>query len=349
MKRLSIIIFLIGLVGLFSCKKDETKATLQTPVNPVLNLSVDSMTLLKNYADSMITFTWSSASFGQTLVTTYTLQVDKQGDSFKTPLAIGSVTAVNSLTIVTKDLNNKFLGLEFNPDLRPPTPLNLEFRIMASVSSLATPAYSAVISKVVTPYYVKIVYPLLFVPGNYQGWNPADSTTVIYSAKSNLIYDGYVWMSSSAPQYKYCDGPSWTTNYGDNGGTGVLAAGGNNITPSTGPGYYHLKVDLSGATKTHTYLLTNWSVIGDATPGGWNTDTDMAFDTISKLWSVNVALTAANIKFRANHVWDLNYGDTGADGSLDMNGDNIAVAEAGNYTVTLNLTGAIYRYKLQKN
>jgi hypothetical protein len=275
--------------------------------------------------------------------------MDKQGNNFKDPIAIGTVTSAKSFSLLTSVLNNKLLGMEFNPDLNPSAPMALEFRVMASVSTLATAAYSPVISKVMVPYYVKIVYPLLFVPGNYQGWNPADSTTVIYSAKSNLIYNGYVWMSSSAPQFKYTDGPKWDVNYGDNGADGTLDLGGANIAPATGPGYYHLTVDLSGTPKTHTYLLTAWSVIGDATPGGWNTDTDMAYDSIAKTWNVTLNLTAASIKFRANHAWDLNYGDTGADGSLDFNGDNIAVPVAGNYTVTLNLSGAIFRYKLQKN
>ncbi|MGA2822952.1 MAG: SusE domain-containing protein, partial [Bacteroidales bacterium] len=200
MKKLSIIIFLIGLVGLFSCKKDETKAVIQSPTAPVLNVAGgDTIVLQKANADVLITYTWSAASFGLALVTTYTLQVDKQGNNFKDPIAIGAVTSATSFSILTSDLNNKLLGMEFNPDLNPSTPMALEFRVIATVSTLTSTAYSPVVSKVMTPYYIKIVYPLLFVPGNYQGWNPADSSTVIYSAKSNLKYDGYVWMGSSAP------------------------------------------------------------------------------------------------------------------------------------------------------
>jgi hypothetical protein len=30
-------------------------------------------------------------------------------------------------------------------------------------------------------------------------------------------------------------------------------------------------------------------------------------------------------------MWDLNFGDTGANGSLEFNGDNIKVPSAGNY------------------
>ena len=103
MKKLSIIIFLIGLVGLFSCKKDETKAVIQSPIAPVLHVTGgDTIVLMKAYADSLVTYTWSAASFGLDLVTTYTLQMDKQGNNFKDPIAIGAVTSATSFSILTK-------------------------------------------------------------------------------------------------------------------------------------------------------------------------------------------------------------------------------------------------------
>jgi hypothetical protein len=212
MKKLSIIIFLIAMVGLFSCKKAEKSEVSSNPAPPVLKLTADSLALQKSYADTMITYQWSSANFGISLVVTYTLQVDKKGDNFNNPLAIGSAIGSTSLSVLTSVLNNQLLGLEFDPDLNPSAPMALEFRVMATVATSVPAVYSATISKVMTPYYVKIVYPLIFVPGNYQGWNPADSATVIFSANSNNIYDGYVWMGVSAPQYKYCVGNSWTTN-----------------------------------------------------------------------------------------------------------------------------------------
>ncbi len=346
MKKLSIIIFLIGLVGLFSCKKDETKAVLSSPTVPVLTVAGgDSIVLKKSEAETMITFTWSAASFGLTLVKTYTLQVDKQGNDFKDPISLGSVTNVTTLSIQTSDLNNKLLTKEFNPDA--PEPMPLEFRVQVTLTNSYTPTNSAGVKKVVTPYYVKIIYPLLFVPGNYQGWNPADSTTAIPSLKANTDYVGYLWMNASPLEFKYAVAGNWDLNYGDDGGDGTLDVNGANIVPPNGGGYYQLKADLKNFK--HSFLKTDWSVIGDATPGGWNTDTDMAYDSIAKVWKVTLDLTAGGIKFRANHDWALNYGDTGATGALNEGGDNIAVPVAGNYTVTLNLSGAIFRYNLKKN
>jgi hypothetical protein len=44
------------------------------------------------------------------------------------------------------------------------------------------------------------------------------------------------------------------------------------------------------------------------------------------------------MKFRANDSWDVNFGDDGANGSLEYSaGSNIAVGSAGNYTIEMIL------------
>ena len=76
----------------------------------------------------------------------------------------------------------------------------------------------------------------------------------------------------------------------------------------------------------------------------------MTYDAASKTWTLTVDLTAEEIKFRANDGWDWNYGDTGADGSLENGGDNIPVPAAGNYTVVLDLSNPrAYTYTLTLN
>ncbi|MBT6763090.1 MAG: DUF5116 domain-containing protein, partial [Prolixibacteraceae bacterium] len=53
--------------------------------------------------------------------------------------------------------------------------------------------------------------------------------------------------------------------------------------------------------------------------------------------------------FRANDDWALNYGDTDFDGVMEEGGDNLPVADAGNYTIILNLEVAGYSYSIVKN
>jgi hypothetical protein len=61
----------------------------------------------------------------------------------------------------------------------------------------------------------------------------------------------------------------------------------------------------------------------------------------------NVTLKTGEIKFRANSDWAINYGDDGANGTLDAGGANIAVT-AGVYDVQLDFSKSSPTYKITK-
>jgi len=112
-------------------------------------------------------------------------------------------------------------------------------------------------------------------------------------------------------------------------------------------GFYLIRIDF--ADKSVTFTKTEWGVIGDATPTGWDGDTDMT-KTGDFEFSVTLDLTANFIKFRANDMWNIDFGDNGADGTLERGGENIAVPEAGNYDVTMRLHPVDgYTYSLELN
>jgi hypothetical protein len=186
----------------------------------------------------------------------------------------------------------------------------------------------------------------LNVAGNYQGWSPGSAPQLV-SLNNNGEYDGYIFFNNPNPEFKIVKGNDWSA--GDFGGaTGVLTNGGANITlPNAG--HYRMFVN----TTTMTYEATkinSWGVIGSATPGGWNTDTDMSYNASTGTWSVTLNLTAGELKFRANDDWSINFGDNGNNGSLEYGGDNIPIASAGNYTVTLDLNfGGNWSYSLKRN
>ena len=113
-------------------------------------------------------------------------------------------------------------------------------------------------------------------------------------------------------------------------------------------GYYLVQVNTDELTYSET--MYDWGIIGSATTDNWDNDTDMTYDSNSRTWTITLDLSAEEIKFRANDSWDWNYGDTGADGVLDVGGDNIAVPAAGNYTVVLDLSNPRdYTYTLTLN
>lgn len=194
-------------------------------------------------------------------------------------------------------------------------------------------------------------YPVIYVPGGYQAaagysegdWSPETAPTLA-SVNSDDVYEGYIYFPADNSEYKFTPGPNWDVDYGDNNGDGVLdLQGGNLIIPEAG--MYRIIVDLNNFS--YTAVRTTWAIIGDATPGGWDSDTPMEFNPATRQWQVDVSLSNAAFKFRANNDWAINYGDTGMDGILDFEGDNIPVEVAGRYLITLNLGTPDYTYSVE--
>jgi len=186
---------------------------------------------------------------------------------------------------------------------------------------------------------------LLYVPGGYQGWDPAKTTTVLRSEKNDGKFEGYLYFDKDNTEFKFCETPNWDKNWGDTGADGKLEGGGDNIKAAKA-GYYKINVDVNALT--YTMVKTDWGVIGSATASGWDSDQNLTIDAANNLWSAVLELKAGEIKFRANDGWDLNYGDDGANASLEGGGANIAIAAPGKYKVTLNLNQLPYTYSLEK-
>jgi len=196
----------------------------------------------------------------------------------------------------------------------------------------------------VTP--VKL-FDLLYVPGDYQGWDPATAARLA-SPNKDGIYEGYVNVPAGGTyEFKLTNEPDWNgTIYGDGGGGTISTSGGNLKFP--GAGYY--KVNVNTNDNTWSVAATTWGLIGSFAGSGWSSDADMAYDAGGNSWNGTIAIADGDeFKFRSNHLWDLNYGDTGADGSLEQNGDNLKGYPAGTYNITLYLNNAgYYTYKLVK-
>ncbi|WP_281615573.1 SusF/SusE family outer membrane protein [Flammeovirga sp. SubArs3] len=94
-------------------------------------------------------------------------------------------------------------------------------------------------------------------------------------------------------------------------------------------------VDEEPADRTPHENDGIWGLIGSATPDGWDADQDLLYDAEGENYFITLDLVVGDIKFRKDDAWDVNLG--GTEESLVHNGDNIAVAEAGNYTITLTV------------
>lgn len=138
--------------------------------------------------------------------------------------------------------------------------------------------------------------PVLYMAGEANGW----ATNDYLAGEDGVHFTGFMFLNQNG--FKFCTQPEWKgTNYGANFDTAKDAA---NITMTEPAGYYKVDVDLSAKTYT-LYPITSISMIGDATPGGWDADTDLTYNATERCWEIkDVHLEAKELKFRSNHSWD---------------------------------------------
>jgi hypothetical protein len=94
-----------------------------------------------------------------------------------------------------------------------------------------------------------------------------------------------------------------------------------------------------GVAEAGGATFDQWGIIGGATPGGWDADTNMTPNTDGTEWTWTGDLIAGEFKFRSNDSWDNQIGDNGADGaefSSNATAWVIAEGDAGNYTIVLD-------------
>lgn len=180
--------------------------------------------------------------------------------------------------------------------------------------------------------------------GTPAGWDPAQSLP--FMKQEDGKFEIYSPITDNG-EFKFLEVKDWAGDWGNSKVTsGQLEQ---NDEQNCGPyaaGFYKINCDfISG---TWTALKTDWGLIGSATPGGWDSDTNLSLEG-NYTWKVTLDLVAGEVKFRANDDWGINFGDNDANGSLEYGGANIAIGAAGNYTITLDLDPAGYSYSVQKN
>lgn len=284
---------------------------------------------INDAANTALSFNWTSTQFGNAVIY-YALQLDTSGD-FSNPQIVKYGDSVNTGDITVGDLNT----LAILAGVAAGTTANVNFRIAGYLDENYTTAATAsnTITVSVTTY---LPFLYQYVPGDYQGWNPPTAPAIAATVPNLNAFEGYINVPAGGTyEFKINSDPDWDhTNYGDGGGGTLSTSGGNLIWPN-GAGYYLLKTDMSALTWSAT--ITNWGIIGSATPNGWDASTAMTYDAANNVWVINsLALVAGEAKFRANDDWTLNFG--GDLNNLSYGGGNIQITEAGNYKVVLDLS-----------
>ncbi len=356
---------LLILLGVFaaSCSSDDVEdRPVITPVGaPVLTAPTGGSYTL-DIADAALQadrFVWTSADFDEDVAITYTLELDKAGDEFDTPQSLGSVVGENSISVSIETLNGAAMaagGTAFEEG-------QFEMRVKASVNDTFEPMYSEPVTFGITPY---ITYPYLdlYLVGSATatGWDNSATLNMfpMYRDAENsdiYYYTGYF----AAGEFKMVRKKGqWAPSYGQSG-PGTLAYRATEGDPDPAnigvatAGYYSLTVNTADLTYTMEeydasaatiYAEDAIGIIGTATPGGWDADTDMersSFD--NHIWYIQAQpLTAGGfMKFRANNDWAVNWGSGTSYSGLGTPGGPdipIGIAVDGSYDIWFNdLTG----------
>lgn len=111
------------------------------------------------------------------------------------------------------------------------------------------------------------------------------------------------------------------------------------------------QASLTSAQEFYTEVLEcpdpagSIGIIGDATPGGWDADTDMAQDATNPfIWTGTLELSDGEAKFRQDNDWAINWGAADfPSGSGTQDGPNIPVT-AGEYEISVNTCTGAYSF-----
>lgn len=184
--------------------------------------------------------------------------------------------------------------------------------------------------------YQFVRYPSIGIIGSATptGW---DSDTDL-EHKGNGIFTVKMTLSAGAAKFRAND--SWDLNWGGSDfPSGAAVQGGPDINVT--PGTYDITFDRVNLTYKFEVAagFQDVGIIGNATPGGWDTDTDM-WSNGDGTFNLVIGLSDGFVKFRANNAWDVNWGSTAfPSGTGTPGGSDIPVTK-GIYLVSFNsITG----------
>ncbi|MFH4966491.1 SusE domain-containing protein [Gaetbulibacter sp. M235] len=287
----------------------------------------------------------------------YTIEASIAGSNFADPVIVGALTNKTLMALNQSDLNAVALGAGLPFDVAG----DLAIRIIARITNEngdILERISDVVTISVTPYNVSFPYLFLVGDATTPGWNNNNNNPPIFrdqDVPNAYFFTGYF----GAGAFKLLETlGQWQPQWGTNDGSTLAVNPGGGSDPGTfnvaSAGYYKYTfttVGESGSFTVEPYDASGAAtyptigLIGDATPGGWGTDTDFTQDPNNPhLWYLNgITLTSGgSMLIRADNTWDNVWRYTGSSelygtAVLAGGGDNIPFNEpTGSYDVWFN-------------
>ena len=347
MKKLSILgLFIFALISFNSCEtEDDVVFTTLDPEGFVFtNTTLDNYILTASTSSNLgERFTWANADFGTPTNTTYELQSSISGDFTDANVITSTTSNEIAMTIGQMMAIATEAGLD-NTAGNNTGSFSVRLKAFPGDNGSGTEAFSNVLVINVelledTTGGGSGIMPASWgvVGSGYNDWGSAGPDGQFYTTTDADVFAAYVTLIDG--EIKFRENNEWVNDFGDDGADGTLDAGGANIVVTAGT----YKITLDIAANTYTIEPFSWGVVGSGYNdwGNGGPDAKFYYDYTTDTFKVGVQLIDGDIKFRMNNEWVTDFGDTGADGTLDAGGDNIAVT-AGHYAITLNFNDNTY-------
>jgi len=244
-----------SMISLAACEKDEVKTVIQPSAAPTLTSSANNITLSQsNSGNNAATYTWTPVTFGYQAVVTYSLQFDKKGGDFSSPVSFDAGNATTK-TLTVNDLNSVYQSKGLVSTTAAPTATALDARVVASIGANAPTVTSAVLGVTATPYSfcAQPTKAWSIIGDAANGWNAGNDIVMTYDCVNKTYsYTGPLkaTVSGNAAGYKFRYNNDWTANLGGSATTGgTVTQGGPNLSVP--------------ADKTYTIVLTPGAIKAD--------------------------------------------------------------------------------------
>lgn len=177
-----------------------------------------------------------------------------------------------------------------------------------------------------------------FTQLNFRGTNNGWNTQAMVLVSDNLWLTDVSFNGTGSPdRFKFDTSFDFSGNYGDVEADGIAEPDGADILVPQGAGDY--RVTLNDATLEYTIYKRNYlEVFFRGTPNSFDLNRQMTL-VDHNTWLIEVTFAGNpgdRFVFDSSQDWSGKLGDTAVDGTVELNGGDIAVAEAGDYIIILN-------------
>ena len=169
---------------------------------------------------------------------------------------------------------------------------------------------------------------LFYADNDVNGSQNESIFSIRFDGLNTIGYSGTTFITHAA-----VGGTMVPSEFGINGGWGGLRTTKNMVA------LFDADID---ALNSSLGTKSAWGLVGSSTVNSWDGPDMEMYETSPNNYALYAELVGGEIKFRFDEDWGQNYGDDGADGTLEPGGANIAVITGGVYFITMNLDNLTY-------